>query len=105
MTLGRRTVRAKANSNSIPRGCDWSFALGQSAEQEGSIDVLPELVIVRHAPRVLSQVQTVLSDMRMLNLKQYDSGRRPECDYAGRLGGKAASSDLAEEPTADDDGI
>lgn len=83
--------------SAIMQSVAWSSGEGQDGDNGQWIESLPDRLLVRHTPEVLSQVETVLRDMRVLDLAQHPrkfSGLG--CGGLGSGAGKPAQPDLAE---------
>jgi len=85
-----RMQLAKVVKNSV----DWSVAGDQLGDDEAWIEVLPNRVLVRHLPSVLSQVKIVLTDMELLDQAYYSGGGF--CGGHQQRPDKAIATDLDE---------
>lgn len=81
----------------IKKSVNWSQAEPHATSDEAWIELLPDRLLVRHVPTVLSQVETVLADMRVLDRKHHPRGGGGiGCSPVVGGGGKPAKPDLAE---------
>ena len=83
-------------THAVKQSVDWSAPGAPIEEEDVWIQVLPDRVLVHHLPVILSQVGTVLNDMRILDLQRSGGGGGIGCDPRYDPAQQAKLPDLAE---------